>query len=339
MLVILWWKRGVFFWKRDVLPLIPLLALSLLDGWVAMRVEGEALGPASVELQFTLIQRLVIAGHAFWFYLGKLFWPSRLCPIYPRWQIQQVGWTDYLYPLGLLALLIVLWAARKKSRAPLAATLFFLVSLLPLLGLVSFSYFRYSFVADHFQYLASLGIIALVAAGLVQIVKNFPRQVSISLSVALLTVLGGLTWRHSSVYANLGRFTRATLAQNPESWAGHDFLGLILTSQGKPAEAIEHFNRALSVNPGYALGHYNLGCALELEGKSTEAIHEYERAIQLQPTLVRAHYNLGCVLASQRNFKAAIEQYEEALRLKPDSIDAPEYHNNLGIALASFRKA
>lgn len=341
MLIILWWKRGVLSWKRDVLPLIPFLVLAVLDGWVAMRVEGEALGPAAAELRFTLTQRLLIAGHAFWFYLGKLFWPLQLCPIYPRWQIDHAAWTDYLYPIGLLALLLALWAMRNKSRAPLAAILFFLVTLSPLLGLVSFSYLRYSFVADHFQYLASLGIITLAAAGVVRFTETrryFSRPVWIGFRIALLLVLGSLTWRHSAAYANLESFTQATLAENPESWAGHDFLGLILTSQGKPAEAIEHFNKALQGNPQYALGHYNLGCALALQGKLTEAIHEYEQALQLQPTLVRAHYNLGCVLASQRNFKAAIEQYEEALRLKPDSINAPEYHNNLGIALASSGK-
>jgi len=133
---------------------------------------------------------------------------------------------------------------RNKSRAPLAAILFFLVTLSPLLGLVSFSYLRYSFVADHFQYLASLGIITLVAAGVVRFTETcgiFSRPAWIGFRHCLVGGTGEPDWRHNWVYTDLERFTRATLAQNPESWAAHDFLGLILTSQGKPAEAIEHF--------------------------------------------------------------------------------------------------
>ena len=178
--------------------MLPLLVLAVLDGWVALRVERGALGAASTELQFTLAQRFLIAGQAFWFYLGKLFWPVGLCPIYPRWKINQAAGMDYLYPIGMLALLFVLWAVRKRSRAPLAALLYFIATLSPLLGLISFSYFRYSFVADHFQYLASLGIITLVVAGAVRIQETWRpcfNSASIGLCLVLLMTLAVLTWR------------------------------------------------------------------------------------------------------------------------------------------------
>jgi tetratricopeptide (TPR) repeat protein len=341
MLVILWWKRGALSWKRDVLPLLPLLALAVLDGWVGLRVEREALGSSSMELRFTLAQRFLIAGRACWFYLGKLLWPVGLCPVYPRWQINSTAVTDYLYPIGVMALLLVLWAVWNRSRAPLAALLYFIVTLSPLLGLIPFSYFRYSFVADHFQYLASLGIITLVAAGAVRVQETwrpFSRPASIGLCLVMLVALAGLTWRHSRAFTDLETFARTTLAQNPDCWVAHDFLGVVLASQGKPVEAIDHFDRALDGNPRYALGHYNLGCALASQGNFPEAIQQYEQALQLQPSLIRAHYNLGCALASQGNFPGAIQQYEEALRLKPDAVNAPEIHNNLGIALASSGK-
>jgi tetratricopeptide (TPR) repeat protein len=338
MLVIIWWKRGRLSWKQHVLHLVPLLGFAMLDGYVTVWVDRRIMSGTIKQVQFPLMQRLVIAGHACWFYIGKLFWPVNLCPIYPRWQLNHLTAMDYFYPTSLLMLLIGLWLLRNRTRAPLAAVLFFTVTLLPVLGLISFSYFRFSFVADHFQYLASLGIITLIVAGAVRLQEVWPyflRPAWISLCAGLLGTLAGLTWCHSWVYADLGRFARATLAQDPDSWAGHDFLGLILVSQGKPAEAIDQFNKALQRNPHYALGHYNLGCALELEGKHTEAIHEYEQALLLQPTLIRAHYNLGCALALQGDFTRAIGQYEEALRIRPDSVDAPEIHNNLGIALAS----
>jgi tetratricopeptide (TPR) repeat protein len=341
MLVILWWKRGTLSWRRDVLPLLPLLALAVLDGWVGLRVERRALGAASIELRFTLVQRFLIAGRACWFYLGKLLWPVGLCPVYPRWQINSTAVTDYLYPIGVMALLLVLWAVRNRSRAPLAALLYFIVTLSPLLGLIPFSYLRYSFVADHFQYLASLGIIALVAAVAVRVQETwrpFSRPARIGLCLVMLVTLGGLTWRHSRAFTDLETFARTTLAQNPNCWTAHDFMGVVLASQGKTAEAINHFDRALAGNPKYALGHYNLGCALASQGNFPDAIQQYEQALQLQPSLIRARYNLGCARASQGNFPEAIQQYEEALRLKPDAVSAPEIHNNLGIALASSGK-
>jgi len=340
MLVIVWWKHGRFSWQRNVLPLVPLLVFAALDGYTAVWVDRRAISGVSTHLQFTLAQRFVIAGHACWFYIGKLLWPVDLCPIYPRWQLDHTTPMDYLYPVGILALLTGLWFLRNITRAPFAAVLFFVVTLSPVLGLIPFSYFQFAFVADHFQYLASLGIITLVAITAVQLLETlrpFFRAAGIGLCLAMLATLAGLTWRHSRAFTDLETFARSTLAQNPDSWAAHDFLGVALT-QGNPSEAIDQFAQALQANPAYALGHYNLGCALALQGKLTQAIQEYERALQLQPDLIRARYNLGCALALRGDFSQAIEQYEQALRLKPDASNAPETQNNLGIALASSGK-
>jgi tetratricopeptide (TPR) repeat protein len=341
MLVIVWWKRGRLSWKRNVLPLVPLLVLAALDGYATVWVDRRAMSGAITQLQFTLIQRFVIAGHACWFYIGKLLWPVNLCPIYPRWQLDHMTTVDYLCPAGVLALLTGLWFLRNSTRAPFAAVLFFIVTLSPVLSLIPFSYFQFSFVADHFQYLASLGIITLVAAGTVRLTETwrfFSRPVWISLGVALPAALAGLTWRHSLAYTDLERFARTTLAQNPDCWAAHDFLGVALVSQGKTAEAIDHFDRALEGNPRYALGHYNLGCVLASQGNFPAAIQQYRQALLLQPSLARAHYNLGCALAYLGDFPEAIQQYEQALQLNPDASNAPEVHNNLGIALASSGK-
>ena len=335
MIAIMWWKRGALSWKRDVLPLIPFAGLTLFDGWVALGIERDAVGNAMRELQFSLAQRLVIAGHACWFYLGKLLWPVGLCPIYPRWQIDHLRGVDYLYPIGVLVLLVVSWAQRKRSRAPAAALLFFVGVLSPLLGIFSFSYQRYSFVADHFQYLASLGVITLAAAGGVWLRERWrlvPRFAGIALCVAVLATLAVLTREHSRAFADLGAFARTTLAGNPDSWVARDHLGLVLTSEGKLTEAIDLFNQVLRANPKYGLGHYNLGCALQSQGRIEEAVQQYQQAIEWQPDLVRPRYNLGCILASRGRLAEAIKQYQDALRLEPY---ASEVRNNLGIALAS----
>jgi tetratricopeptide (TPR) repeat protein len=338
MVAIMWWKRGTLSWRRDVLPLIPFAALAGFAGWVALGIEREAVGNAIGELQFSLAQRLVIAGHACWFYLGKLLWPVGLCPIYPRWQIDHLRGVDYLYPIGVLALLIVLWTQRKRSRAPLAALLFFVGVLSPLLGIFSFSYQRYSFVADHFQYLASLGVITLAAAGSIWLQDRrrlVPDFAGVILCVVVLATLWTLTRKHSKAYADLGTFARTTLAGNPDSWVARDHLGLVLVSEGKLTEAIDLFHQVLQTNPEYGLGHYNLGCALQSQGRIEEAMEQYKQAIRLEPDLARPRYNLGCILEAQGRFAEAIKQYQDALRLEPC---ASEVRNNLGVALASSGK-
>jgi len=338
MIAILWWRRGALSWRRDVRPLVPFAAIGLLDGAVALAIERETVGNALGGLRFSLAQRLVIAGRAIWFYLGKLIWPVGLCPIYPRWAIEQLAGTDLLYPLGGLVLFVVLWMLRRRSRAPLAALLFFVGALLPLIGVFSFGYQGYAFVADHFQYLASLGIITLVAAGSAWFQDRWsllPRAAAHGLCFAVLIVLAVLTWQHSHAFASFGAFARTILAEYPDNWAARDDLGVVLVAEGKPQEAIEEFHRALRGNPQYVLARYDLGSVLQAQGRLDEAAREYEEALRWRPHSVALRYNLGCLLAAQGKFDEAIEQYQDALRSEPDD---PEVRNNLGTALVALGK-
>ncbi len=165
LLVIFWWQRGRLSWKGDVLPLVPFFLLGagggMITAWWELKINN-CVGP---EFQFTLLERVLIAGRAIWFHLWKLCWPTKLTFIYPRWQIDVRAWWQYVFPLGVVALAIGLWSIRRWSRAPLAALLFFAGTLFPVLGFFNLYTFRYSLVANHYQYLASLGAITLAAAG------------------------------------------------------------------------------------------------------------------------------------------------------------------------------
>ena len=134
----------------------------MISAWYELTI-NECVGR---EFQFTPLERCLIAGRSVWFYLGRLCWPTTLTFIYPRWSIDVGAWWQYLFPLAAAGLLAVSWAIRRRTRAPLAALLFFGGTLVPVLGIFNLYAFRYSLVADHYQYLASLGIIALASAGL-----------------------------------------------------------------------------------------------------------------------------------------------------------------------------
>jgi protein O-mannosyl-transferase len=339
LLVLLWWRRGRLDWKRDVRLLLPWFALSVAAAAVTEYVEQNFLGARGPEFALTLAQRCLVASRAIWFYLGKLIWPVNLTFIYPRWKVDQTVWWQYLFPLGLLMLLVpLLWLAlRKQQRGLLAGFLFFVGTLFPALGFFNVYPFIYSYVADHFQYLASLGVIVPAASGLVAAASrsSFVGGQRVPAAGALLAVLLVLTWHQSGIYQNPQTLYRVTLARNPDCWLAHNNLGSdLLETPGGLTEAISHFQAALRLQPNYPQTYNNLGLALSnIPGRLPEAIGYFETAVRIQPDYTQAQNNLGLALSTvPGRLPEAIRHFEAAIRTKPDYAQA---HNNLGSALSN----
>lgn len=333
LLVVLWWQRGKLSLKRDVGPLIPLFLVGTAAGLFTAWVEQSYIGAQGADFRFSFVERCLIAGRAFWFYLSKLFWPHDLIFIYPRWHVSQAIWWQYLFPLAALLLLVLLWTWRRKQRAPLAGLLLFFGMLFPALGFFNVYPFVYSFVADHFQYLASIGIFTLAGAGLTLLFSQWEgryRHVGLVVSLLLLGLLGGLTYRQSRMYVNAETLYRVTLQKNPGCWMAHDNLGVILVAQGRLDEAIDHYHEALKLRPSNPRSHYDLGIALRRKGQTDDAIHEYQEALRLRPNYQKAHNNLGNILLQTGQIDEAVNHLRSALELQPDYAEA---HNNLGNAL------
>ena len=171
-----WWEEGVWRW-RNVTTLVPFFAISAAaSGWTIWEQQFHS-GALGAEWALTWPERLVIAGRDPWFYLGKLVWPHPLVFIYPRWHIDASQPLAYLPLIAAGAVAVVLWRRRDRwGRAPLFAFAYFAVSLFPVLGFFKVYFFRFSFVADHFQYLASMGPLALAGAGLTRLFARFDRR-------------------------------------------------------------------------------------------------------------------------------------------------------------------
>jgi Flp pilus assembly protein TadD len=338
LLVIFWWRRGRLEWRRDVWALVPFFVLGVAGGMLTAWVERVFVGAEGEPYQLTLIERGLVAGRAVWFYLWKLLWPANLTFIYPRWQVSQGVWWQYLFPAGVLALLAALWWWRTRARGPLAAMLFFSGTLVPALGFIDVYPFRYSFVADHFQYLASLGVIALFAAGLVQCSHARMRcagRAEIAASVALAIPLAVLTWHQCHQYADAETLYRTTISRNPSSWMAHNNLG-VLKLRGSSADldqAIGHFRDALRLYPDHAGAHNNLGVAYQRLGRFEDARSEHSEAVRLQPDNVEARYNLGMDAQALGRLDEALRLYQDVLRLSPNLAAA---RNNLGTTLAQL---
>jgi tetratricopeptide (TPR) repeat protein len=331
LLVVFWWQRGRLFWKRDVLPLIPFFIAGMGAGLLTAWVERKLLHAEGAEFNFSIIARFLIAGRDIWFYLGKIIWPVDLAFFYPRWNVSPAVWWQYLFPAAVLLLLgVLVW---RRWRGPLAALLFFVGTLFPALGFFNVYPFRYSLVADHFQYLASLGPLTLAAAGIAAASSLFRKSkpfLELIFSATLLLVLGTLTWKQCGMYANAETLWQTTYRLNPDSWMAHSYLGLQYLQQGQPDEAIAQFQKALQIKPGYVDAQDNLGIALLQKGRADEAIIQFQKALELDPGNADACNSLGAALRQKGRVDEAITYYQKALRAKPEFADA---HYNLGMAL------
>ena len=272
--------------------------------------------------------RPLIAGDAVSFYLYKLVLPLGLGPDYGRSPqvLLEHGW---MFITGLVPFALAGWLGfkRKKLSWLVTAAGVFVISLLPVLGLISFGFQHYSTVADRYVYLAMLGPALALAWGLTLPKKKLAATCgAIVLGLFLLRSAWQIPYWHDTV-----TFFEHALQVNANSFLAHNNLGFVLAEQGQDVEAIDHLKEALRLEPESSITHLNLGSALERQGKSEEAIHHYNEALRIVPTYARAHTNLGVALAKQGQYDEAIEHHTEALRIEPGFAEA---HNNLANVLA-----
>lgn len=333
LLVIAWWRRGRLDWRADVRPLLPWLILGGCAGLGTAWFEAAQIGAAGEDFLLGPVERVLLAGRVAWFYLGKLLWPAGLAFFYPRWEIDATAWWQWLFPLAALAALGAgLWWSRR-DRSPLAAALLFGGTLFPVLGFVNVYPFVFSYVADHFQYLASLGMIAFLVAAATRGFHrlNLPGWSGPVAALGLLAILGHLTWRQSGLYRDVFSLYETTLSRSPSSWVAHLNLGTALDDAGRPDEAEVHLRRALELKPDFPETLNSLASVLNQLGRPAEACPLAERALELRPRFAAAHNTLGVALMALGRPAKGIASFQRALALTPD---AALTHVNLAWALA-----
>jgi tetratricopeptide (TPR) repeat protein len=343
MFLILWLKQVPISPKR-LLQLVPFFVMAVGMGLLVMWWEKHLQGTEQINLGLNLPARFLIAGRALWFYLFKLFWPVNLTFSYPRWNINPVAIRQYLWPAASTLMIASAWFWRKRlGRAPLIAILFFAVTLLPMLGFFSLFTFMYTFVADHYQYAACIGPIALVAAGGAILMRRLPAKIKIVvplLAGILLFILGFLTFRQSRIYIDKMSLWQDTVNKNPDSWLAHSQLVKLFFGQGNIIDAKPHLERALELAPYvkkmdsriYASFHHGMGLIYEKENRLSDAAGEYQKALDITDyfeVVMNANYCLGRVLTRQGKIEAAREHF---LRAR----DIANAHNNYRVVEDSY---
>ena len=367
LLVIAWWRRGSLGWRGDVAPLLPWFALGIGAGLGTAWLETHQIGAEAGELAGPAA-RVVLAGRIVWFYLGQVLWPADLAFFYPRWTIDPgVAW-QWLFPVAALAVLAGLFLRRARGRGALAAALLWGGTLFPALGFFDVYPFVFSYVADHFQYLALPALLTFLAAAATRLwtERGWSPGAGRVAAAGVLAALAVLTWRQAGDYRNEVALYEATLARNPDSWAAHLNLGTHLVDTGRPADGLPHLQRAHALRPGtpevlnsladalqrvgrprdalplvdealrrqprFAAAHNTRGATLMTLGRADEGIAAFRRALEMQPRLVPARVNLGWALANGGQLAAAVAEFAEARRAAPGA-PAPEF--KWGLALAS----
>ncbi len=321
LLLLAFWLRGRIGLK-DVLRSLPFFALSAVLGlvtvWyqqhIAMAEKSLPLGP--------LTQRLATAGWVAWFYLCKLLLPVRLCMIYPRWQVNAGQWLSFVPTALLLVVLAGLFMLRRRiGRGPVTAMAYFLVMLLPVLGFVSMSFMEFSFVADHLQYTAMIGIVALVAglAATAAARWKLPRTASVAISAVVLGVLGTATWARASEFKDEPTLWKANLKLNDQAWPAWNSLAV---HENDPQLKLEYCSKAIALNPQYADAWCNRAYAQELLGHYPEALADAAKALELGPHLAEGHINRSSVFQRMGRFDLAEQEADAALKVRENYADA-----------------
>jgi tetratricopeptide (TPR) repeat protein len=321
LIIILWMRGERIGWKR-ILEVIPYGLLGVGMGLLTVWWERYHQGTQGKLFSIGLVDRLLISARNVWFYAGKLVWPAKLTFSYPRWALPPAEPGAVLWLVALCGIAgLAFFRRRAWGRGPFAALAFFVVMLGPILGVLMLYTFRYSFVADHYQYLACIGPIALVSAGgaLLRARHQGMRALIDCGGVILLAVLAGLTWRQCHIYQNDESIWVDTLAKNPDSLMAHYNLANGLMRDGDYAQSLAEYDRAVELDPDFFEARCNRADILAHVGRLAEAAQDYEQAVRIQPASPVIQNSYGLILRRMGRPGDAVACFREAARLQPGS--------------------
>src|SRR3989475_773042 len=307
--------------RRVYVEKVPFVLLAAAASALALLAQLSSRAMVSVA-HLSALDRLAVSAYGLSFYLWKTVVPLNLSPLYMLPQTVNPAATPFIVSYGgVLAVTAIALALRRRWPGLPAAWLAYVVVLLPVLGIAQNGP---QIAADRYTYLAVLGWAILAGAGLLSCWRRSTSSTRGALTMwglagiatGVVIALGVLTWNQVQVWHDSGRLWTYALAIDPNSPIAHSNLGELLDRQGRPAEAIDHFQQALRTQPDFALAHNNWGMALKGQGRPAEAIDHFQQALRLKPDFPIAHANWGPALAQQGKLAEATEHYQQALGRK-----------------------
>jgi tetratricopeptide (TPR) repeat protein len=345
LLLVSWYRSGRLT-RADLARSIPFFVLAAWLSAGTAEIERDHVKAIGPEWDFSFVERTEIASRAFWFYIGKIAWPFGNTFIYPRFKIDGASFLGFVLGGGAAAVLAALFLLHGRlGRGPFAALSFYTVTVAPALGFFNIYPFRYSFVADHFQYLACIGTIVLFTSAIMRLASRngLPAW---ALSGPLLALLAVLTFLQSRAYAGPVALWEHTLRGNPSAWIAHNNLGNEMRERGDLDRARRHLDKAHELAPNVPEILMSLGLLHTRRGDRDAARSSYEQLIELPDGRFLGHVGLGETLAREGDWEGALSHFENATRLAPNDArswsGAGEVYLNTGLlveAVAALRRA
>jgi len=350
LLGLAWWRRRRIT-GRDLLRTAPLFVMSAVLGVVTI-IFQQGVTVSDIPRPEGALSRLAAAGWCVWFYLYKALVPINLVMVYPRWDVDP-AWAPAWIPLVLLvACGAVFWRFRRSWGRPLLFVLaYYVVTLLPVLGVIDAYLMGYSLVADHWQHLSIVAFVALVAGlgwwGAMRLPQI--RGTAAALGAAVVVTLGVLTWFQAGTYQNRKTLWEHNLPRNPDGyivvseWAGIRF-GELKDDPPRLAEVAALYQRAIDLKPWNPLAYCNLGTTQFVMAEHERrrgnmsranalmslAYRNLNKSIEMEPEYHLSHYNFGKVLQALKRHEEAVEHLRETVRIRPAN---PGTRYELGVAL------
>ena len=326
------------FWRAFVEKL-PFFALTVIASMLTFLAQKTG-GAMEMMQHVPLSTRVLVGARSVISYLGKMIVPVNLVPYYPYPENVSLLSLQYFSSIVLvIAITLLCVVIAKRQKLWLLAWGYFVITLLPVLGLIQVGN---QSMADRYTYLPSLGpflIIAVMASIINEKLtalshrRMFLRMAGPSLALGMLMLLSYAAIVQIGIWKDNFIFWSYVVEKEPGGASvAHNNLGIAYASQGQLDRAISEYQTALRLAPSDAKAHYNLGLTYAAQGQLDRAIPEYQTALRLKPDYVDAHNNLGIAYASQGQLGRAILEYQAALQLKPSDAKA---HYNLGNAYAS----
>ena len=310
-------------WRPLVQEKIPLAALSLASCVATLIAQREA---AASFVTLPIGTRLANAIAAVGVYFWQLIWPAKLAAFYPYADSGELAFQTTAGLVLLLAISFLAWKQRAYRPWLLFGWLWYLGMLTPVIGIVQVGEQAH---ADRYTYLPQIGIVLALVWGIAEWSAKIPqRLMAIRVSGGLVLVaLAFATTQQTAHWRDSRSLWERALAVTKNNSLAHNNLGHVLITEGKPAEAIEHFHKALRIEPKLAEAENNLGTVFMDMGRTAEAMTHFERALKLKPHYAEANNNYATLLVPAGRHAEAVTYFERALKSRPDY---PEVHYNLG---------
>jgi tetratricopeptide (TPR) repeat protein len=311
-----------------VLEKVPLFLMAAASSVVTFLVQRAGGAVRSLEA-FPFPIRLANALVAYVRYLGKLVWPARLAVFYPHPGASLSAALAAAAALCLLALSAAAFILRRKASYLFTGWFWFLVTMLPVIGLVQVGY---QALADRYTYIPFVGLFVAIAWGVPALLLRWrPAPVAMRaaavLSVFALAVTAAAQLRY---WRNSETLYLRTLEVTKNNSTIENNLGDFYNETGRPEKAMPYLSDALRIKPGGPEIENNVGRSLYMMGRYPEAEQHFRRSLSRNPQDPITLNNLARVRFIQGDVQQAVGLYRAAAAAKPD---AAEVRMRLGIAL------